>query len=121
LEGIGIPAASGGISTRNIPVIQSENIPSGVRGRRTVSVCAQPIPLSVRSGRNVADVQSPNSCLCSSNEGRETTPSVVSNEQIGVPSPNDPIHSIDSGRETTPSVVSNEQTVYCLFNLHPYP
>jgi len=75
-------------------------------------VCAQPIPLSVRSGRNVADVQSPNSCLCSSNEGRETTPSVVSNEQIGVPSPNDPIHSIDSGRETTPSVVSNEQTVY---------
>ena len=40
-EGIGIPAASGGISTRNIPVIQSEAIPSAVRGRETVSVHAQ--------------------------------------------------------------------------------
>ena len=54
-------------------------------------MCAQPIPLSVRSGRNVADVQSPNSCLCSSNEGRETTPSVVSNEQT-VYVPVQPIH-----------------------------
>ena len=47
-EGIGIPAASGGISTRKIPVIQSENIPDAVRCRQTVPVRAQ------------ANVQSPN-------------------------------------------------------------
>ena len=104
-EGIGIPAASGGISTRKIPVIQSENIPDAVRCRQTVPVRAQ------------ANVQSPTSRLCSSNRSRETIPSEVA----GVLSPNVSICSSDSGRESISSVVSNEQTVPAQVQPIPLP